>query len=1143
MKKIILLLGGLLLLYGTQAQTFLKAEYYFDTDPGVGNGTAVPVPASGDVLSMNFTASTAALPAGFHLLNVRMQQADGSWGFYETRGFYLSAGTAAAADIVAAEYYFDTDPGPGSGTALTVTTGATVSFNAAIPLGSLASGFHILSIRTKGSDGIWGLYESRGLYISDVTSNSADITAAEFFMDTDPGPGNGTAIPVPTGPSVTLTAVIPSAGLGAGFHLLAIRTKGSDGKWGLFESRGLYVSGGTANAADITAAEYYLDTDPGPGNGTPFTVSTGATVNLTVPLTMGALTPGFHILAIRTKGTDGKWGLFEHRGFYITDAPAITGNIVAAEFFFDNDPGVGNGTPLTVTTSGATVSQTFDIPLPPGIAIGQHFLAIRVKDSDGKWSLFDRGDTVRLSPNQVPIANAGADITITLPVNTANLNGSASSDPDGTIASYAWAKISGPAGGTIATPAQATSAINGLTVGVYQYELTVTDNIGAVSKDTVKVTVNPAINIPPVANAGADQTITLPVNTVNLSGAASSDPDGTITTYAWVKISGPAAGTIATPSQVNTAVNSLAQGIYEFQLTVTDNSGATAKDTVRVTVNPAPNVPPVSNAGPDQTITLPTNTVNLTGAASSDADGTITAYAWTKISGPAAGTIASPAQVTTAVNSLVQGVYEFQLTVTDNSGATAKDTVRVTVNPAPNVPPVANAGPDQTITLPTNTVNLTGAASSDADGTITAYAWTKISGPAAGTIASPAQVTTAVNSLVQGVYEFQLTVTDNSGATAKDTVRVTVNPAPNVPPVANAGADQTITLPTNTVNLTGAASSDADGTITAYAWTKISGPAAGTIASPAQVTTAVNSLVQGVYEFQLTVTDNNGATAKDTVRVTVNPAPNIPPVANAGADQTITLPVNSVNLSGAASTDADGTITAYAWAKISGPAAGTIASPAQVNTAVNSLAQGVYEFQLTVTDNSGATAKDTVRVTVNPAPNVAPVANAGADQVITLPTNSVTLNGNGSVDPDGTISSFSWTKISGPAGGILSNPNQATTIVSNLVEGTYEYELRVVDNLGLVSTDRVRIQVNPNPNPALVYTCFFPNPASGLTRVLVQNEEIVRIVVYNSIGQRVLVAENPQNGVIDVSKLAAGTYFARITLKALNYNCSFMIRR
>ena len=246
-----------------------------------------------------------------------------------------------------------------------------------------------------------------------------------------------------------------------------------------------------------------------------------------------------------------------------------------------------------------------------------------------------------------------------------------------------------------------------------------------------------------------------------------------------------------------------------------------------------------------------------------DKDGTIASYLWTKISGPSAFNIANSASAATDVSGLVQGVYTFELKVTDDKGATATSTVQVTVNAATNVAPTANAGADRTITLPTNTISLAGSGA-DKDGTIASYLWTKISGPSAFNIVNSASAATDVSGLVQGVYTFELKVTDDKGATATSTVQVTVNAATNVAPTANAGADKTITLPTNTISLAGSGA-DKDGTIASYLWTKISGPSAFNIVNSASAATDVSGLVQGVYTFELKVTDDKGATATSTV--------------------------------------------------------------------------------------------------------------------------------------------------------------------------------------------------------------------------------------------------------------------------------------
>jgi hypothetical protein len=151
----------------------------------------------------------------------------------------------------------------------------------------------------------------------------------------------------------------------------------------------------------------------------------------------------------------------------------------------------------------------------------------------------------------------------------------------------------------------------------------------------------------------------------------------------------------------------------------------------------------------------------------------------------------------------------------------------------------------------------------------------------------------------------------------------------------------------------------------------------------------VNGLVQGVYQFELTATDNSNGTGKSTIQVTVNAAPNQSPAANAGSDLQISMPTDTATLAGAG-TDPDGTIASYKWAKISGPVQSSIVSPSKPKTLISNLTEGVYQFELTVTDNAGASAKDTVEVIVlsvpkafaklfpNPATNVINIQIEGA---------------------------------------------------------------------------------------------------------------------------------------------------------------------
>ncbi|HYH15843.1 MAG TPA: PKD domain-containing protein, partial [Flavisolibacter sp.] len=256
------------------------------------------------------------------------------------------------------------------------------------------------------------------------------------------------------------------------------------------------------------------------------------------------------------------------------------------------------------------------------------------------------GGTPVETTNKVPVANAGADQSITLPTNSVNLNGSLSSDPDGIISSYKWAKVSGPSQFTLGNANAASTTLSNLAVGIYTFRLTVTDSKGATATDDVVIAVNDAANKAPVAHAGSDKTVVLPTSSTTLSGSASSDPDGTIASYLWTKVSGPAQGTITSPSSVNTTVTGLVLGTYTFRLQVKDNKGALSTDDVVIKVTNTVNKGPVANAGADQLITLPISTLTLVGSASSDPDGKIVSYLWTKVSGPSQFTLSSASAVT-----------------------------------------------------------------------------------------------------------------------------------------------------------------------------------------------------------------------------------------------------------------------------------------------------------------------------------------------------------------------------------------------------------------------------------------------------------------------------------------------------------------
>lgn len=290
-------------------------------------------------------------------------------------------------------------------------------------------------------------------------------------------------------------------------------------------------------------------------------------------------------------------------------------------------------------------------------------------------------------------------------------------------------------------------------------------------------------NKPPIADAGHDLIIALPKDSVILDGSKSKDPDGTITRYNWINISGPSSFVIITPSSEKTKVKNLLPGIYSFELAVTDNKGLSSKDTVRVTVEVVPvNHPPVANAGNDTTLVLPVNSIILNGSDSWDVDNNIIGYAWSKLSGPSTLSMSDPVSIQVQAGDLVQGIYLFVLTVTDAGGLSDKDTVQIIVNISPNQSPIADAGGDvalaynlQACEMEPSVITLDGRASSDPDGTILVYQWSLIFAENyAIVITNPLASVTTVTNLTPGTYKFRLQVTDNDGASDFDTMVVTM---------------------------------------------------------------------------------------------------------------------------------------------------------------------------------------------------------------------------------------------------------------------------------------------------------------------------------------------------------------------------------
>ena len=635
---------------------------------------------------------------------------------------------------------------------------------------------------------------------------------------------------------------------------------------------------------------------------------------------------------------------------------------------------------LTVILSNDTAPYaTFTAPDIAGT------LKFEVTVSDG----FDTdADTVTIIiVNRAPTAKAGIDQTVHR-LQTVTLDGSASYDPDRYAISHVWEQTGGPAVAlsNSTAPAPSFTAPNG--TATITFELTVSD--GTYS-DTDTVTIH-VVNRHPVANAGPDRTAQSGEN-MTLNGTASTDADGDTLSYSWSVVAGPRIS-LTNPDGAQVGfVAPTGPVLLGILLTVHDGWDS-SQDLVVIDVLRPPNRPPVSDAGMNLTAGYG-KTIQLDGSAS-DPDGDTISYVWNQTAGIAVSlsdhTIPKPAFTTPNATTSIT----FELTVSDGTYSDA-DTVSIHVA---NHPPVVDAGADRTAGFG-HIITLDGSAS-DPDGDTISYVWNQTSGPAvilsdnaalSPSFAAPASMATMT---------CEITASDG-WLSHTDAVAITVE---NNPPTSDAGEDQTVRLG-DTVTLDGSASTDPDNDIISYSWNQTAGPAVALSDDAASSPAFTAPSSAGMLTFELTVSDGYD-TDTDTVTITVV---NRPPVASAGADQTVRFG-DTVTLDGSASYDPDNDDVTYLWNETSGTGAklSDAATSSPTFTAPDSAA--AITFELTISDGEFSST-DTVTITVKH-PNRAPTANAGPDQTAGV-GDTITLSGAASTDPDNDTLTYTWEVLIGPS--------------------------------------------------------------------------------------------------------------------------------
>lgn len=528
--------------------------------------------------------------------------------------------------------------------------------------------------------------------------------------------------------------------------------------------------------------------------------------------------------------------------------------------------------------------------------------------------------------------------------------------------------------------------------------------------------------------------------------------------------------------------------------------------------------PPQANAGPDQETELG-KTVTLNGSASTNPSGAGTlTYQWIFDQRPAGSTaiLNNPTSVMpTFVADVPNATWIVKLTVSNGVAGvpSSTDTVKITTGIVP--PPVACAGPNQTVPI-SSLVTLNGSCSTSSGGRPLTYAWRLIARPAGSlarltgeTTVSPTFTADKYAPCTNGndCYVAELIVNDGLSNSGPSQVKISTS---CVAPEANAGDNQALKFG-NLVQLDGSKSTDACGLPLTYQWNLITRPTSSTatLTNPATVNPTFMPDFIGNYVAQLTVTNSLGLKS-DPKTVTIASQP-LPPTADAGPNQNVTSgSLVQLNCVGADPNNPQQLPLTYAWTLTTVPtgskaalSSNTIANP----TFTPDLA-GNYAAQCVVT-NSASMSSQAKTVMISTTCGAPPTADPGSNQTVLL-GDTATLDGSKSGDQCNDPITYKWSLLNKPAGSSAALVGATTASPSLTPDVAGPYVVQLIVNNGITdsapktvtvtATNRGAITVPANTTlPAVGQCAAFPvnldvaAPAAGTTVALSSSDPAITI--------------------------------------------------
>ncbi len=746
-----------------------------------------------------------------------------------------------------------------------------------------------------------------------------------------------------------------------------------------------------------------------------------------------------------------------------------------------------NTTKATVSVSGAVVTIT---PKTAGTA------TVTVTASDGSLTATQTiSVTVNPPPNGAP-TTVGTILPITLTAGGSATNVGVStyfSDPDGDTLTYT--AVSSDTTKATVSVSSSTVTITPKAVGGATVTVTARDSDKQTATQTIGVTVSTAPNSAP-ERVGTISPITLTAGgiagTVNVSSKF-SDPDNDTLTYTAIS-SNTAKATVSVSSAVVT-ITPKAEGATTVTVTARDNNGLTATQTIAVLVTAAPNRAPIAvGTIPPVTLTAGTSAANVDVSSKfRDPNGDTLSY--TAVSSDNSKATANVLGTIVAITPVAAGSATVTVTARDNNGLTATQTIVVLVSSAPNRAPVAvGAIPPVTLTTGASAINVDLSSNfSDPDSDPLTY--TAVSSDTTKATVDVSGNIVVISPVGEGTATVTATARDNNGLTAQQTIAVLVaqgtgtvpgevlgqvpgqvpgqvqeaTSQPNRAPVA-VGTVSPIALTAGdsaqTVNLS-IYFSDPDGDLLNY--TVVSSDTSKALVNVSGAIITITPVAEGTTTITVMAQDPEGLTATQVIVASVSSAPNRAPVAvGVISPFTLTAGENPTNVDlSTYFSDPDGDTLSYT--AVSANTRVTTVSVLNSTITISPVGAGGTVIMLIVQDTSGLTVTRNLAVTVNPAPNRAPVTIGTVAPIKLIagenPTNVDISTYFSDLDGD----RLSYTAVSADTRVATISVSSANITITPVDEGATTVTVTVSDG-SLIATQAIPVLVVPAPNRAPVVT-------------------------------------------------------------------------